>query len=235
MMNSNSLRRQNKIDSTNLDKESVATTKIIFSSDPGTKNYAQAVVKASFSKGKMKVTPIFADMLKAPLDYVQGDIRPALKMFLKELEGIQRKVKVKAFDMEIMERFQTRNHRSGPAIEIISAMYGARAHLSLKRTPGAAFIAVMASQWKVAAKKMFDLDAWYETYCKPSTKRKPNPKYIGPPHVLDACLIGVYGAGKSFGLKNPFEALKSPKDQQQFLKQIKAVHHKGVKVRQSVR
>lgn len=189
-------------------------------------------MKVELVRKKLQITLLFAGMLQEPLNYVQGDIRPAVDRFLKELTRIRKKFKVQP-DVQVMERFQTRGHRSGPTIEIISAAYGARAKESLDKWPKAEFQAIMASQWKVAIKKVgIDLDAWYEQWCKPSLGRGvKNKKYVCPTHTLDAVLIGIYQAGRMHNPKNPFECLASKTDQKKFLDQVKKVYQKGVNVR----
>lgn len=206
------------------------TNLIVESEDPGTKNAAYALARYGFNRGKVKVELIYCGMLVTPLTFVQGDIGPALQKYLKEIQALRKKMKVGKPDLIIRERFQARG-LTGPVVEIISAAFGARAIKSLDEHPKRQFAGIMASQWKTQAKKMFDLDAWYLEYCKPSHNRIKNPKFIGPPHVLDACLIGMYGAGKAFGMKNPFECIAGKAAQKKFLDQVKKVYQKGVKVR----
>jgi hypothetical protein len=211
-------------------QEERVTNLIVESEDPGTKNAAYALARYSFTRGKVKVELIYCGMLVTPLTFVQGDIGPALQKYLKEIKTIRNKMGVGKPDLIIRERFQARG-LTGPVVEIISAAFGARAIKSLDEHPKRKFAGIMASQWKTQAKKMFDLDGWYIEFCKPSHNRVKNLKYIGPPHVLDACLIGMYGAGKAFGMKNPYECLAKATEQKKFLDQVKKIHKKGVGVR----
>lgn len=170
-------------DPRSVEKELKKYPKRLLAFDPGFRNMGVAVVGVDPNKGKIKV--LANAVLMHPIsDLVNlGESHP---VFMEEVQGW--------FDMFqphgiIAERFQIRGSSSaGKSCEAVSIMLGC-----LKQAyPTLPFKLVIASQWKNALQKRFEVDL-KEVY----------KQTLILPHQLDACYIGCYGLEQ--GLQEEFE------------------------------
>lgn len=162
--------------------------------DPGVRNFAVSVMELEFmgslaigSAGNVRtgidtvpqgmyVQVIKSGILKHPMNDI-NKIVPQTKNFLEEMSKIIDKYQP-AF--VCAERFQNRGFIAGGArIELVNIMLGALA--TLPQFAYTQLKLVSPIVWKSAAKRQFDLKAYYK-------------KCRMPVHEFDASMIGLYGA-----------------------------------------
>ncbi len=155
---------------------------IVFSADPGTKNFAYTIQKVSFDGDKFKLKFLGTGMLKSPvIDLTGYNAQTQLRHFKKQLKRIKKKYNP---DVVAMERFQSRGN-GGSTIEAINMMLGMVPIVFGKVN----VYFPTAATWKNRTKPYFDLKNAYKHYGLTSKAKS----YTGKTeHQLDASLIGLW-------------------------------------------
>ena len=172
----------------------------IVADDPATVNYGRAILEVSCRidtlKFKIKTAKLVTTLIKS--DQVKGDIYGTEKSYIRALRRMA--IKYGPFDMFIAERFMP---RGGTGLvghgEAISMMLGLNVHIlgKLSRNTGVDRCKLIpAVSWKTQIRRYFELKDLYKMV-------KPCPE-----HLLDAVMIGLYGAYTHFNLK-PYNTLKT--------------------------
>lgn len=152
---------------------------IVFSADPGTKNFGACVAEHTFVKGKMRSNIIGTGMITSTFTDMKGSIVEDMRIFEQDLVYIKNTYKP---DIVFFERFQSRGLK-GTTIECINMMLAIMVRVFRHKDPRL----YLASTWKNRINKQVDLKDTYKSY---GMSRKASPK---TPHELDATLIGYYG------------------------------------------
>lgn len=159
---------------------------IVFSADPGTKNFAYTIQRIEIVDGDIKLKFIGTGMLKEPVKDITGvNAQEGLRHFAKQLRKVRKKYKP---EVVVMERFQSRGN-GGSTIESINMMLGAVPVIFKKSE----ILFPTAATWKNRTKKFFDLKSAYKGYGLTSKAKS----YTGvTEHQLDSALIGTWAAHK---------------------------------------
>lgn len=173
----------------------------ILSMDPGTANFAVAIMLISYVNGVFRFKCEGTAMLdKRRLLKDMKTMRASLmgfKDYIQPLFGHG------SFDAFTAERFQARGGK-GPTIESVNCMLGCMANMSVDANiPDADFIT--AGVWKNEFNRNGDLKEMYEDH-KELRRDKTRPHI--QIHQLDAQLLGIYRACKILGIK-PFSFITS--------------------------
>ena len=148
---------------------------MILGIDPGKRNFGVSIVGLSSTGNTYKVFSGFM-LNHAITDFKNSELAiEQAKAFKREINGYLKEYKV---DLIVVERFMVRGRYNGATSEYISAMIG------VLLVSGVKVCIVTPPEWKNAFNKKFDLKGMY-------LKLKPLP-----PHIVDATLIGIYGAAK---------------------------------------
>jgi hypothetical protein len=159
---------------------------IVFSADPGTKNFACAITEHRYENGRMVSKILATGMIKDCIRTLNEDVYEELARFERELVRIRDYYKP---DIAVFERFQSRGLK-GTTIECINMMLAILIRVFRKCKPRL----FLASTWKNRINKRADLKATYKEFKLTSKK---SPKTI---HEFDATLIGFYAATRHYGM-----------------------------------
>ncbi|MGL5013407.1 MAG: hypothetical protein ACRC6V_03830 [Bacteroidales bacterium] len=159
---------------------------IVFSADPGTKNFAIAVADHRLVNGKIQSTILGTGMLTTSIFSMTGSIANEMRAFENSIVSIRKEYKPELISFE---RFQSRGLK-GTTIECINMMLALMVRVFRHQDPRL----ILASTWKNRINKKTDLKALYKEY---GLTRKHSPKTC---HELDATLIGYYATCRHFGL-----------------------------------
>lgn len=173
----------------------------ILTMDPGTANFAVAIMVISYVNGVFRFRCEGTAMLdKRRLLKDMKTMRTSLLTFEEYVQPLFSNGK---FDAFVAERFQARGGK-GPTIESVNCMLGRMAGMSTDADiPDADF--VTAGVWKNEFNRNGDLKEMYEDH-KELRRDKTRPHI--QIHQLDACLLGIYRACKLLGIK-PFSFITS--------------------------
>jgi hypothetical protein len=142
--------------------------------DPGKRNFGVSIVGVSKTCQTYKIYKTCM-LLNAVTDFKDSTAASKQAMaFKREVQGYLKKYKI---DLIVVERFMVRGRYNGATSEYISAMIGILLVLGVK------VCIVTPPEWKNAFNKKFDLKEVYK-----------RTKIV--PHIIDATLIGIYGAAK---------------------------------------
>lgn len=182
----------------------------ILSMDPGTANFAVAIMLISYVDGVFRFKCEGTAMLdKNRLLKDMKTMRDSLMIFKGYVQPLFSHGK---FDAFTAERFQARGGK-GPTIESVNCMLGCMANMSVDaEIPDADFIT--AGVWKNDFNRNGDLKEMYEDH-KELRRDKTRPHI--QIHQLDACLLGIYRACKILGIK-PFSFITSREKEAKLLK-----------------
>lgn len=161
---------------------------VVFSCDPGTKNFACSLTEYTYNKNKItKVKILGTCMLEETLQDLTNNVSGTLSLFRKR---IRKMVKGKNVGAVCFERFQSRGLK-GKTIEAIGFMLGQLAYVFKKKDP----VFILASTWKNRINRFegIKLNDVYKSYM---LTRVASPK---KDHELDAVLIGMYRIHKMLG------------------------------------
>lgn len=176
----------------------------VHSNDPGVKNNAVAVLDFRVSS-KQKIQYRVVDChMQQPAHIVtqlKGDVQSLVARYMR-----RQRVLAKKCDLYVAERYMVRGRFGGNQVELVSFMLALTCAAYGKRPA----MLLSAATWKNAANKVFDLEQVY-------SMGKAAHKL--PPHLIDAVLIGFYGAAKTLGV-TPFATLKTKTSQRKLLKKI---------------
>lgn len=146
---------------------------IIFSNDPGSKNYGFSLLKLN----GIKVSIIKNGLLNNPLSDLISDVQGDYSAYLKEIKRLISGHQIEAL---CCERYVTRIR--GKTIECVNIMIGGLIYIAVsKRIPVKLY---NSATWKNAVKKVFDLESFYKM-CEPL-----------PDHICDSVFIGIYTLSK---------------------------------------
>lgn len=170
----------------------------ILSMDPGTANFAVAIMLISYVDGVFRFKCEGTAMLdKNRLLKDMKTMRTSLATFEEYVQPLF----AQDYDAFVAERFQARGGK-GPTIESVNCMLGRMAGMSA-HVPQADFIT--AGVWKNEFNRNGDLKEMYEDH-KELRRDKTRPHI--QIHQLDACLLGIYTACKILKIK-PFSFITS--------------------------
>lgn len=183
----------------------------ILAMDPGTSNYAAAVIRTKLTAGRMQYKVEGTSMLDPQLLLSDMKImREALHSFVEYIRPLMEDGE---YDAIIIERFQARGGK-GPTIESVSCMLAAIG-MCFPNVP--VMHCVTAGVWKNAYNLFGDLKETYEDH---KSYRKDNKEL---PHIeihqLDACLMGLYMASKLYALK-PFDFITSTSVERKLMRKL---------------
>lgn len=193
--------------------------KIIFSLDPGVKNFGFCLTEIK----KTNYRILECGMLKHTISNLKGEQKKQCIEMVLEINKILRRNLLNYGGLEkvVAERFMARGMRHTTG-EMITFMLGALNLLFIN--PGLEL--VTASTWKNQANRHLPMlmnrikkrNGW-------KTLEKPlDAVYIAArvePHVVDAAMIGVFCFNKAHG-RRPFENLTLKSKLKKFLSQLKA-------------
>lgn len=181
----------------------------ILSMDPGTSNYAAAIMRIRFNEGSFQFKCEGTSMLdKKYLLKDMKTMRASIGIFGEYVDPLFQE----DYDAFVAERFQSRGGK-GPTIESVNCMLGYMAHRS-RHIPRADFIT--AGVWKNEFNRHGDLKEMYEDH-KELRKDKTRPHI--QIHQLDAQLLGIYEACKILGIK-PFSFITSRAKEAKLLEKL---------------
>lgn len=181
----------------------------ILAMDPGTSNYAAAIIQTKYDGEKIRFKVEGTSMLDP--QRLLSDMK-AMRESLHTFVDYIRPMFDEPFDAIIIERFQARGGK-GPTIESVSCMIAAIG-MAFPETP--IMHCVTAGVWKNAYNLFGDLKETYEDHkdhCK--DKRLPHIAI----HQLDACLMGLYMASKIYGTK-PFSFITSTEVERKLMRKL---------------
>lgn len=183
----------------------------ILSMDPGTANFAVAIMLISYVDGVFRFKCEGTAMLdKQRLLKDMKTMRSSLHVFEEYVQPLFSQ----DYDAFVAERFQARGGK-GPTIESVNCMLGRMAGMS-SHIDKADFIT--AGVWKNEFNRNGDLKEMYEDH-KELRRDKTRPHI--QIHQLDACLLGIYIACKIIGIK-PFSFITSREKEAKLLKILDA-------------
>lgn len=165
-------------------------TRTLLAHDPGSKNYAYAVVQGSLLPTTIRFQIHQYGLIKTTIHDLTGSAASELHdTYLSTIRLLS-----KGVGGFVAERFQPRGVSNQTTIECVNLMLGS----CFNEFEGKPRMLFTASQWKNALRRNgIDLDAVY------ADQMKDEKAYRLTNHEIDACLIGVYGLNKMFrGHKN---------------------------------
>lgn len=154
---------------------------IILAADPGTANFGYTVLKATIRENlrPTKLQVLQFGRINCTLREMTGSLSMNARTYSASIKYL-----IDKFDVDacIMERFQTRG-LGGPTIELVSTMIGIATSICLERE--LPIKAIIASQWKIAAKRVgVELEDIYSAHKEAEGVS---------PHEVDSLFIGIYG------------------------------------------
>lgn len=186
----------------------------ILTMDPGTANFAVAIMIVSYVDGVFRFKCEGTAMLdKRRLLKDMKTMRTSLLTFKGYVQPLFDNGK---FDAFVAERFQARGGK-GPTIESVNCMLGTMACMSEDAEIESADF-ITAGVWKNEFNRNGDLKEMYEDH-KELRRDKTRPHI--QIHQLDACLLGLYRACKILGIK-PFSFITSRDKEAKLLKILDA-------------
>lgn len=163
----------------------------VLSCDPGTKNFATALVTGRLDKGRLKLKVHGTRLMDSTVRDLKGNVGFALRNFISDFDKILDNEGIVP-DALYMERFQSRG-LGGTTIECVNFMLGNMVYHYHEDTE---VRLLTAATWKNRANKMFDLKSAYKEHnlhrvitCKTE-------------HELDAVLIGIYACYQHFEIED---------------------------------
>lgn len=183
----------------------------VLSCDPGTKNFAAALVTGTLhDDGRLKFKIHGTHLMQSTVLKLTESIGFALRGFTDEIESLLNNQGLVP-DALFMERFQSRG-MGGTTIECINFMIGS---LVSKYYEDTEIALLTAATWKNRANAKIDFKGSYTKY---GLNRVASNK---TPHELDAAMIGIYACYKHFELE-PFTCF-SPENFDRFMEYFQTV------------
>lgn len=163
----------------------------ILSCDPGTKNFASALVTGTMKKGKLRFKIHGTRVMEKTVLSLVDEPANQMAQFIGEVEDIIDRTGLTP-EALYMERFQSRGN-GGTTIECINFMLGTMVYHFRDRCPVSL---LTAATWKNRVNRYLILKESYKAY---GLQLKASPKTA---HELDAVLIGMYGICRHFGIND---------------------------------
>lgn len=153
---------------------------LIFSGDPGTKNFAAAFTLVENNKVRLLAT----GMMQNTIGDLTGNVEQACQDFLAEIDALYSKYGTP--DVTCFERFQSRGN-GGTLIECVNMMLGILTYHNLGRNPKV----ITAATWKNRLNAELSMigQSLNDLYSDNNLASKKAPKTM---HELDASFIGLY-------------------------------------------
>lgn len=170
----------------------------VLSCDPGTKNFAAALITGRMKNGTLNITIHGTKVIDSTIHELKDNLGFSLRNFLKTFDTINENHGTLP-DAVYMERFQSRG-LGGTTIECINFMLGS---MVLHYHEDTDVKLITAATWKNRANKMIDLKSSYKDY---NLHRVITDKTA---HELDATLIGIYACCRHFEIQD-FDCFKKP-------------------------